>query len=231
MKHKLKFLLALLGVVMGSAHAGFITTGGTNAGADGQISSIGTCNVSFNDMSAVNNCGASYSGTTTGNFVIGSVPGKYASPTGDSTGYLAVGPSSGSTSITITLNSKKNYFGFLTGSLDTYNLVQFYQGGSLVDSFTGTDINNKAFPNTATNGNTSVSTYVNYFPTIGANQTFFDKVVYSSSGDAFETDNHSFGVAAAPVPVPEPASSALIMLAGLVLFASHQRKQYRKNST
>lgn len=224
MKSTLKVLAFSLGMALGSAQAGTITIGGVPAGSNGQTSAIGTCNVSFNNGDASNNCNAVYTGTVSGNFVSGSLSGQYAAPVNDTSVYLAVSPSSGSQSVTISLANQANYFGFYTGSLDSYNLVQFYLNNVLVDSFTGADINSKAFPNSATNGNQNQAEYINYFPTVGTAQAFFDKIIYSSSQNAFETDNHSFGVASIPVSVPEPGSLALMGLAALGLFSARRRK-------
>jgi hypothetical protein len=99
--------------------------------------------------------------------------------------------------------------------------VQFYLNNVMVDAFTGTQINAVAFPGTATSGNQAASSYINYFPTLGSAQTSFDRVVYSSSSNAFETDNHTFGLATtAQLSVPEPGSIALLSIAGIALLAS-----------
>ena len=122
----------------------------------------------------------------------------------------------------MTLGTKANYFGFFTGSLDSYNLVQFFLGATQVDQFTGTDINAIAFGGVPT-GDRTQSAYVNYFSTNpGGQQVLFDRIVYSSSQNAFETDNHAFGVQR--IPVPEPGSLALLGLGAVGLFASRRRK-------
>nr|WP_246294656.1 PEP-CTERM sorting domain-containing protein [Schlegelella koreensis] len=188
------------------------------AGANGQISSkAGVCTVDFNAASALNLCGATYSESgglplnaahfRTGNSSVA------VSPAGDTTTYLAVGPSHG-TPVTVTLANPANYFGFYAGSLDDYNTVQFFLNGVLVDSFNGTDINSVVFPNSSANG--LVSAFVDYFP-----GSLYTSIVYASTGNAFETDNHAFGLAT-PAGVPEPTSTALLGL-GLLLLARRRR--------
>lgn len=219
----LRLLFVSCGLVVGAAQAGTITVGGVSTGSEGQTSAIGTCTVNFNNGNANNDCNAIYTGTTSGNFVSGSSTGQFAAPVGDTSIYLSVGPSSGSQSVTVSLANQANYFGFYSGSLDNYNTVQFFLNNVLVDSFTGADINAVAFPTSPTDGNQNQAAYVNYFPTVGNSQAFFDKVVYSSSSNAFETDNHSFGVAS--ISVPEPGSLALMSIAGLAMLLGFRRKQ------
>lgn len=226
MNAKLKFLVFAVSTYCGAANAGFITTGGIDGGNNGQLSSLsGACTVTFNSGNAVNSCGATYTGASPSNFPTGTTA-AHASPAGDMTAYFTVGPMDGGP-VSIALDQKANYFGFFTGSLDDYNLVQFYLNDAVVDAFTGTQINQVAFPGAATNGDRSKSTYVNYFPTSGATQVFFDKVVYSSSANAFETDNHTFGQTTPEQlgRVPEPGSIALLGIAGVALLASRRRQR------
>ena len=219
MNVKATFVAIAGATVCSLATAGTIQVGGMAAGANGQVSNkAGVCTVDFNAGSAVNLCGATYSESgglplnpahfRTGNSTTA------VSPSGDSTTYLAVGPSHG-TPITITLANAANYFGFYAGSLDTYNTVQFFLDGVLVDSFNGSDINNVVFPNSSANG--LLSAFVDYFP-----GSLYTSIVYASTGDAFETDNHAFGLAS-PNGVPEPTSAALLGLGGLMLLARRRR--------
>ena len=55
----------------------------------------------------------------------------------DTTNYLSIG---GNGTETITFASQKNAFGLYWGSLDSYNTIKFYDGATLVASYTGADI-------------------------------------------------------------------------------------------
>ena len=189
------------------------------AGANGKVTAKpGVCTVNFNAGNAANTCGATYSAggapLASSHFRTGNAPGQYAAPAGDSTVYLTVGPTDGSP-ITITLGTAANYFGFYAGSLDLFNMVQFFLGGVLIDSFTGTQINAVAFPGTAANG--SNAEYIDYFPT-----GLYDRIVYSSSSNAFETDNHAFGIAT-PGRLPEPSPVLLMGLGAIALLLRRRR--------
>lgn len=222
MNVKIKIFGALVALSCGAANAGVIQIGGQNAGADGKITAQpGVCTVTFNGGNASNTCGAVYtqgagSALAPSHFRSGSRSGQYATPAGDSTIFLTVGPTDG-TPVNVALATAANYFGFFAGSLDTYNLVQFYFNGGLVDSFTGAQINAVAFPNTGTTGNQAAAQFIDYFPT-----SFYNSLVISSSANAFETDSHAFGIAT-PAGVPEPTSIALLGLGALAL-AARRRK-------
>ena len=61
--------------------------------------------------------------------------GLYAEPFHDTTNYLTVQPA-GSPE-TIALNTTATRFGLYWGSMDTYNSIQFYRNGGLIDTVTG----------------------------------------------------------------------------------------------
>jgi len=172
--------------------------------------------------------GGSYLGI--GNVTSGTTPGVTAAPfygpnpgDRDPTQYLSIGP--GNDPETITYAGLKTFFGLYWGSVDAYNTVDFYQGASLVASFTGADI----IPLLA-NGNQddfSSNRYVVF------SDLSFDKVVLGSSGPcpeascnfpnstpAFEIDNIATGV-------PEPATWALMLLgfASVGFFAYRRTKK------
>ncbi len=147
--------------------------------------------------------------------VTGSVGGQYAAPTlsgdnglgfgspdqpngVDTTPYLSTGVGS----VTLTFGGLQQYFGLLWGSVDTYNTLSFYIGGSLVGSVTGSDVTSAANGDQGANG----TFYVNI-------NTPYDKVVATSSSYAFEFDN----VAYSPQPVNVPDAGGSLALLGLGL--------------
>jgi hypothetical protein len=142
-----------------------------------------------------------------------SISGITARPPGSTGDFWSVGITAGQTGPGIvTIAGGASYYGFLIGSPDGYNTVQFFDGGVLLGSYTGTDLVPPA------NGNQAVSKYVNVYA--GAGETL-TSVRFLSSSNAFETDNHAFVAA----PIPEPSTYAL-MLAGLaaVAFIAKRRK-------
>ena len=138
--------------------------------------------------------GATFSGSGNSGVVIGSSSATAAPFVGplpgnqDTTRYLSIG---GGGSETITFASEKNAFGLYWGSLDPYNSIKFYDGTTLVASYTGNDIS-PLFP-TGNQGSFSSNGYVEF-----SGLHVFDKVVLSSSSNAFEIDNISAGNLPAP---------------------------------
>ncbi len=214
-------LAVAVATACGAAQAGMIEVGGMAAGADGMVSARpNVCTVNFNSGTSANSCGATYyeassmAPASSSHFRTGNVANEYASPAGDTTTFFTVGSTDGSP-VTIVLSKPANYFGFYAGSLDTFNMVQFFMGTTLVDQFDGAAINAVAFPSSATDGNQAQANYIDYFPS-----GFYDRIVYSSSGNAFETDNHAFGVTG----VPEPGAISLLGLGALALVAGRRRR-------
>ena len=101
----------------------------------------------------------------------------------DTTNYLSIGAGS---SETITFTQEYNAFGLYWGSVDTYNTIKFYDGATLVASFTGADVS----PLLA-NGNQGSFASNGYVEFVLSHD--FNKVVLSSSSNAFEIDNISAG--------------------------------------
>ena len=122
---------------------------------------------------------------------VGPLPGNQ-----DTTKYLSIG---GNGTETITFASEKNAFGLYWGSLDSYNSIKFYDGATLVASYTGNDIS-PLFP-TGNQGSFSSNGYVEF-----SGLQAFNKVVLSSSSNAFEIDNISAG----NVPTPDTGLSGPI---------------------
>jgi VCBS repeat-containing protein len=116
----------------------------------------------------------------------------------DTTNYLSIG---GNGTETITFASEKNAFGLYWGSLDTYNTIKFYDGTTLVASYTGSDIL-PLFP-TGNQGSFASNGYVEF-----SGLHSFNKVVLGSSSNAFEIDNISAGNIPSP-GLSEPIKGTL----------------------
>jgi hypothetical protein len=215
MSFKKLLIGATIAAAFSAAQAGTIQVGGGAASSNGKATNkAGVCTVNFDGSVCANVVETSNSAA---NVTSGSVPGAHAAPVGDTSNYLVISPDVGS-SITFTMMMPANYFGFFAGSLDSFNLVQFFLGNTMVDAFTGTQINAVAFPGQQTNGNQAEAEFIDYFPT-----GLFDRVVLSSSGIAFELDNLAIGLAT-PTAVPEPESVALVGLGALALAGARRRK-------
>ena len=171
----------------------------------------GVTTVNWNDGS----CGAYTSCTGNGRILSGSASGLYASPYGISDNYVTVPYYSSSGSVTLATPGSYNYFGLYWGSLDTYNSISFYNGGSLVGTYGGAQI----FPLLANGGqgDWASNRYVNFFFTAG---DVFDHIVLTSTNYAFESDNHAFG----NIKVPEPGSLAMFGFALLGLGVAARRR-------
>ncbi|WP_185964991.1 Npun_F0296 family exosortase-dependent surface protein [Glacieibacterium frigidum] len=107
-------------------------------------------------------------------------------------------------SYTLSLAAPTTYFGLLITSSDPSNTIQFYDGASLVYSYT-------------VGSNFSGSSFVN-FAFSGADD--FDSIVFTAaSGTGFESDNHTIGA------IPEPATWAMMITGfGLVGVARRRRR-------
>ncbi|MBY0440161.1 MAG: hypothetical protein K2W80_18415 [Burkholderiales bacterium] len=218
--HTLKTLGAAvtLGLAATAVQAAPVSSvGGVNLANNGQISnSCGFCTTyDFNNglLPAV------YSGN--GAVVTGSIAGQWAQPTSptspNTTAYLVTPAQGGTGSVTLTLPGMANYFGFFAGSIDLYNSISFFNGVTLMGTVTGADL--IALPNPdLIPGNQAQAAYYNIAFLTGG----FNRVVLSSQGIAFETDNHTVGTVQIPVP-----GAAALMLSGLfgMVFASRRQKK------
>jgi VCBS repeat-containing protein len=115
----------------------------------------------------------------------------------DTTKYLSIG---GNATETITFTSQKNVFGLYWGSVDSYNTIKFYDGTTLVASYTGADISPLL-----SNGNQGSFAANGYVEFSGLHS--FNKVVLSSTSNAFEIDNISAGYI--PPPTVKPVTGTL----------------------
>lgn len=205
-----------------SASAFSVTTGGTAAHKQGLVSSV--LDVVTTDF----NSGLMPAGYAGGSVVTGNSVRHWASPPGDKSHYLAVGPESPAV---ISLGSLASYFGYYGGSPDSYNSVQFWHGSDLIEIYTGTQL--ASFAHVAPNGNWSAGAYWNFTATNSSE--WFDTVKMISTRPAFETDNHAvlFAVQEPPLhtfsvlsPVLEPKTYAMMLVGlGLMGFMAHRRRK------
>jgi hypothetical protein len=169
-----------------------------------------------------------FSGTGAGTAALPDLSGYYAAPylsggSGaafdnfqadgrDATQYLT----SGIGQVTLQLEGYSQYFGLLWGSVDDYNKLSFYDGNTLLFSFTGLDVDGGANGNQGAGG----TFYVNIDSDVA-----FNKVVASSTAYGFEFDNVAVAINPIAVsPIPEPEVYSLLM-AGLALIGAIVRRR------
>ncbi len=109
----------------------------------------------------------------------------------------------GNSSATYDLGTSTNKVEFVWGSVDSFNLVKFYQGTTLVDFITGSTVIGE--------GATSGSGFAQVM--IMAN-SMFDRIEFSSSQNAFEIGNLKISVV--PLPAALPLYGAGIALLGFL---------------
>jgi hypothetical protein len=215
---------ALVGTAMvalgaNPASAITLTRGGTTVAGQGQFSSFSDAKTIDFENGAPSSGFATYSATN--GIVQNSVGGEYAAPADDTTKYLTISPkgdnvAGGTGEVTINFAKALDYFGLHWGSVDTYNFIDFFSNGSLVQSFSGSDV-----PGAKAIGDQLSSTdnvFVNFLADKGQS---FDKVVMRSNGRAFETDNHAYRQAS----VPEPSSMLGLLAVGGVATSSMLKRK------
>jgi hypothetical protein len=127
----------------------------------------------------------------------------------DTTNYLT----SGIGNLTFSFSSGQKYLGLLWGSVDDYNTLEFWSGGSLISSFTGLDVTASA------NGDRGASgTYYVYVNDLDGS---FDKVVAKSTTNAFEIDNVSYDTRS---HIPDSGATIALVGAALLGLAALRRK-------
>jgi hypothetical protein len=204
--------IAALSAASAAFAAPIVQIGGTVVAGQGQTTAkTGVSIIDFN-VGSVAPAGVTIS-LAPGNLVTGNANSQYAAPPGDSSQYLAVGPSTGSP-VTITLSSAANYIGFYAASLDIYNTITFV--GSTTTTYTGTQL--AALAGIAAGGNQTSGAYFNIFE----QGNDFTSVILRSSEQALELDNFAIG-RAAPAGIPLPGTLALLAVAGLGLVARRKK--------
>lgn len=163
---------------------------------------------------------------TGGAFFSASANGITARPPGSTGQWWSIGTSGaqGGPGV-VQLNSSATYYGFLWGSPDGYNAVEFYSDGKLLKAFGGSDVFAQA---DGFQGSFPRGQYVNFWAGAGEQ---FDQVRFLSGSNAFETDNHAvfapinvqFDNFTAPVPEPETYALMLTGLCGIGFMARNRR--------
>jgi hypothetical protein len=225
------FVVALLalGLMAGTAQAGPIVISSATVGG-------APTGVFYDNLNWVANVGGAQTSPQTGIVVtlypdagaVTGTSGVYAAPYiygsngalfGDSTvsgadptPYLTTGstaPYAGAR-VTITFPVEQTYMGMLWGSVDTYNTLQFYLGGALQATFTGSDI--------SLNANGDQGYLGTYYVNFAGGP--FDEVVATSSQYAFEFDN----IALQSVP---DGGTTLMLLGGALMGLGALRRKFR----
>jgi len=210
---------AVFTVISDPADAIMLTVGGTPVAGQGQFSNVpGVTTIDFESGAPTSGL-AIYSAPVPGPAV---VTGNTGISLEDNTRYLVVSTldatgARGTNPVTIAFANPLDYFGLYWGTPSANNTISFFNGDTLLQSFTGDAIVSSA----TTNG----GVYANFFAEPGES---FNKVVLVALTDSspFKSDNHAYKFDAS-TPVPEPASS-LSVFAGVVAGALVKRKQQRK---
>lgn len=156
------------------------------------------------------------------NIVQGSLAGVYAAPLGDTTHYLAVLGSTGTT--TLVLNKSYRSLSFFWGSIDAYNSVTYFTaGGVSLGTFTGANV--PGAPDDGSQGNALNNRRVNW--DFGADSV--KSIAFKSTSNSFELDNIAGAVGNQISPTPEPSTWAML-LTGIGLVGVSMRARRRSRS-
>lgn len=202
---------AIMATSAASAASYSLTTGGTVLSGQGLTTSVAGATVVDFNSSLANPAG--YSGGAVKN---GSSSGNWASPPNDTSNFYTVGPGAGQSSPgTVLLNSLSKYFGYFGGSPDTYNTVELWRDSTKLASFNGTQLASAAAVNP--NGNQGIGAYWNIWAL--DETSYFNKILFVSTSNAFETDNH------ASLATPLPAAVWLFgsALLGFITLSNRRR--------
>jgi hypothetical protein len=159
--------------------------------------------------------------------------GLYAEPAGDTTQYLTVRPfvsaASGIATERVTFGGGTfGKLGLFWGSMDTYNSIEFYRDGNLVDTLTGSQAAAAIVPPANATGD-QVGSQNNRYVIISA--VLFDAIMLTSSQNSFELDNLAWGSpgpsGVPPTVTPLPAALPLFAtgLGVIGLLARRRKKQ------
>jgi voltage-gated potassium channel Kch len=197
-------IAVLAAAAVSTANAGYITTF-----TAGQTTTVAGATVyTFEGGKPANYTGA-------GSVVNFSVDGGTAAPAGDSSFYYTVAypQQTGTGTFNASPGASYNYFGLYWGSIDDYNTLNFFSGGNLIASITGSNV---IAAGTALGDQTAPGSnrYVNFLF-----DTSFDRIDFSTTQYAFESDNHAFA------SVPEPATLGLFGLGLLGAGMARRRKK------
>ena len=181
--------------------------------------------------------GSAYTGTYTGN-----INWRTANGVGGAGGTGVFPLLSTGNTYSLSLSSPVNYFGLWLSALDSGNQLQFFNGSTLLYTFTATALKSLlgACPAGAFCGNPNPRfagddpgeqfAYLNFYDATAA----FNEVVFSEVGTqpaGFESDNQAVAILAAPPgePVPEPASAGVFGGVGLAAALLVLRKRALRN--